>query len=258
VLALLRNLGARLFPKGVGDVARQLLLFAGAYYAYRIVRGAVDGRAADAYQNARELIDFERSLNLFIEPSVQAWASGKEWLIDFSSWMYVNTHFVVTVAALVFIYLFRNSSFYFVRNMFMVSMAIALVGYVVYPTAPPRFLPEWGFEDSVAEFTGVPADSVAVNALFNPFAAVPSMHVAFALMLGIPLAYLVKSRVLKVMWSLYPLLVTFVVVSTGNHFWMDAVLGAATAAVSAYLASALFARARPHVWAFRAPAEATA
>ena len=70
--------------------------------------------------------------------------------------------------------------------MFMVAMGLALVGYVVYPTAPPRMLPELGFIDSVADFTGVSSDS-DVNALFNPYAAVPSMHVGFALMLAMPM-----------------------------------------------------------------------
>jgi hypothetical protein len=250
VVARLRQLEARLLPHGVLDVVRQVALFAAAYYAYRFVRGAVDGKAADAFQNGRELISLERTLNLFFEPAVQTWASGKAWLIDFASWMYVNSHFSITLGALVFIYLFHNPSFYFIRNMFMIAMALALVGYVVYPTAPPRFFPEWGFTDSVSEFTGIPQDSVAVNALFNPFAAVPSMHVAFALMLGWPLARLVKHRVFKVMWLLYPFLVTFVVVATGNHFWMDAFLGALVAAVSAYAAKHVLARARPGVWEF--------
>lgn len=250
MVARLRQFEARVLPHGVLDVVRQVALFAAAYYAYRFVRGAVDSKAAEAFANGRELISLERTLNLFFEPAVQAWASGQAWLIDFASWMYVNSHFSITLGALVFIYLFHNSSFYFIRNMFMVAMGLALVGYVLYPTAPPRFFPEWGFTDSVSEFTGIPQDSVAVNALFNPFAAVPSMHVAFALMLGWPLARLVKRRFFKVVWFLYPFLVTFVVVATGNHFWMDAFLGALVAGVSAYVAQAFLARARPGVWAF--------
>jgi membrane-associated phospholipid phosphatase len=257
VLARLRQLEARLLPHGILDVVRQVAIFAAAYWGYRVVRGVADGKAADAFQNGRDVISLERGLHSFIEPSVQAWTSGQEWLIDFASWMYVNSHFSITLGSLVFIYLFHNSSFYFIRNMFVVAMFLALVGYFVYPTAPPRFYPEWGFTDSVSDFTGIPQDSVAVNALFNPFAAVPSMHVAFALMLGWPLARLVKHRVFKVVWFLYPFLVTFVVISTGNHFWFDAFLGAVTAGVSAYVAKYLLARVRPTVWAF-SPAEAGA
>jgi membrane-associated phospholipid phosphatase len=241
----------RLLPNGWRDLARQILLFCGAYYLYRLVRGLVDGRAAAAFDNARELIGLERALGLFIEPTVHAWAEARGPLIDFASWMYVNSHFTVTVLTLAFMYLYRNESFYFVRNMFMIAMGIALLGYVLYPTAPPRFMPEWGFSDSVAEFTGVSADSASANLLFNPFAAVPSMHVAFALMLGVPMANMSRRWYVKTVWLVYPALVCFVVVATANHWWMDAFLGAATAAVSMWGARRM-AEWRPQAWAFRA------
>ena len=148
---------------------------------------------------------------------------------------------MITTTFLIWLYIARNHAYYFVRNMFLVAMGLALVGYVAYPTAPPRFLPEWGFSDSVAEFVGEKADQSA-NVLYNPFAAVPSMHVAFALMIAVPAIILVKHRVLKVLWAFYPLVVTFVVMVTANHFWLDAALGALVAAASAYAASAAFAR----------------
>jgi len=132
--------------------------------------------------------------------------------------------------------------------MFMVAMGIALIGYTVYPTAPPRFFPEWGFEDSVSNFVGVTHDS-SVNALFNPYAAVPSMHVAFALMIGIPLSRLARHRPVRIFWAAYPALVVFVIVVTGNHFIADAVLGAMTAGIGA-LAARWLGRARPQAWTF--------
>ena len=70
-------LAARLLPKGWVDLVRQIVLFCGAYWLYRLVRGQVDGRVATAFANARDVISIERSLHLFVEPSVQAWASGK-------------------------------------------------------------------------------------------------------------------------------------------------------------------------------------
>jgi membrane-associated phospholipid phosphatase len=256
----LRNIEQRVLPCGWADVARQLLLFGAAYYAYQIVRGAVDGKVTTAAWNATKIINLEHTLHIFAEPSVQAWASSKAWIIDSANWMYINSHFVVTVGALVFIYLRRNDSFYFVRNMFLIAMGIALVGYVLYPTAPPRLMPEWGFADSVAAFTGVRVENEPVSALLNLYAAVPSMHVCFALMVGWPLARLVKPRPLKVVWFLYPFLVTFVVVATGNHYFLDAVLGAMTAGVSALLSQQLLARWRPEAWSFGQgrKAEATA
>ncbi len=256
----LRNIEQRVLPRGWADAARQVLLFAAAYYAYQIVRGTADGKVATAAWNATKIINLEQSLHLFVEPSVQAWASSTTWIIHFADWMYLNSHFVVTFGSLTYIYLRRNDSFYFVRNMFMIAMAFALVGYTVYPTAPPRLMPEWGFTDSVAAFTGVRVENEPVSALLNLYAAVPSMHVCFALMVGWPLARLVKPRPLKLLWFLYPFLVTFVVVATGNHYLFDAMLGAMTAAVSATLSHQLLARARPHAWSFgrRSEAEATA
>jgi hypothetical protein len=238
----------RVLPRGVLDLVRQIVLFCGAYWLYRIVRGQVDGRTAVAFENARHIVNLERALGLFVEPAVNSWAVAQEWVGDTASWLYVNSHFTITTVTLAFLYLRRNERFYFVRNMFMVAMGIALVGYLVFPTAPPRFLPELGFRDAVADFTGV--DTQASNALFNPFAAVPSMHVAFALMLGLSMASTVQHMWARALWWAYPLMVTFVVIATGNHWWFDAFLGAVTAGLSALVAQTLFARARPEAWAW--------
>ena len=248
----LRRIQARLLPHGWLDVVRQVVLFAVAYLGYTLVRGLVEGRATAAFQHARELISLERGMHFFVEPTVQAWAEGSHFLMGLTSWLYVNAQTSVTIAALVYIYLRHNRSFYFVRNMFMFAMFIALIGYWAFPTAPPRLLPEWGFFDSVSAFTGVSSHGSGPSVgLFNSYAAVPSMHVAFALMIGWPLASLSRWRAVRVAWRLYPLLITFVIVVTANHFLADAMLGALTAGISAYCAARL-ARRRPQVWSFAA------
>ena len=244
------HLSGRWLPRGWLDALRQLALFGGAYYAYRLVRGIVDGQAGMAFENARTLVDAERALGLFFEPGLQDWARGHDWLLVPANWMYVNSHFVITTTFLIWLYLARNNAYYFVRNMFMIAMGLALVGYAVYPTAPPRFLPEWGFTDTVASFVGSSAESSA-DVLYNPFAAVPSMHVAFALMIAVPAIQLVRRRVLQGLWALYPLIVTFVVVVTANHFWLDAALGVLVAAISAVAAFGALAKARPEAWGWR-------
>ena len=249
-MALLDRLRSRWLPHGWLDLARQLALFGGAYYVYRIVRGIVDGQAVTAFEHARALVDAERAMGLFFEPAVQDWAMGQEWLMWACNWMYVNSHFVVTTTFLAWLYLFRNQAYYYVRNMFMVAMGLALAMYVAYPTAPPRYMPEWGFTDSVAAFVGHEAEASA-TVLYNPYAAVPSMHVAFALMIAIPAVMLVRRPLVKLAWALYPALVTLVVVVTANHFWLDAALGAAVAAVAAWSATFALARARPEAWAWR-------
>src|ERR1700751_3772847 len=185
----------RVLPHGWTDGIRQLLLFAGAYLLYQVVRGLVSVNDVSlAFWNATKIIDLERTLHIFVEPSIQAWALNMRWLMDAADWTYLNGHFFLTLAVLIFIYLRRNDSFYFVRNMFLISMAIALVGYALYPTAPPRLLPEWGFTDTIQQFTGITVERGAGSALLNLYAAVPSMHVCFALMVGIPMSMLVKRR----------------------------------------------------------------
>src|SRR3984885_7605084 len=204
----LEALDARVLPRGWVDAVRQVLLFLGAYVGYQIVRGLVNGNdVAKASWNATKVIDLERTLHVFIEPSIQAWALNEHWLMDIADWTYLNAHYVVTLGALTFIYLRRNDSFYFVRNMFMIAMLMALVGYAVYPTAPPRLMPEWGFTDVVAQVTGITAEKGASSALLNLYAAIPSMHVCFALMTGLPMVRLVKRRWVKALWLFYPLFI---------------------------------------------------
>jgi membrane-associated phospholipid phosphatase len=241
---------SRWLPQGWFDALRQLTLFAGAYYAYRIVRGFVDGQTAAAFDHARQVVDLERATGLFFEPHFQQWALGQRWLIDTADWAYVNSHFVVTTGFLVWLYLARNRAFYFVRNMFMVAMGLALIGYLVFPTAPPRLLPEWGFTDTVTAAVGQGQANTA-KVLFNPYAAMPSMHVAFALMVAIPAIRLVATRALRAMWAFYPAFVALVVVVTANHFWLDAAVGALVAVASAYVAHAVLARTRPEAWAWQ-------
>jgi hypothetical protein len=251
MVARLRLLQARVLPQGWLDVVRQLALVGLAYGAYSLVRGLVGGDTSAAFHHALDVIQIERGMHVFVEPSIQAWASSSHLLMGFSSWLYVNAQTTITLTALIYLYVRHNRSFYFVRNMFAIAMLIALVGYTVFPTAPPRFLPEWGFIDSVSDLTGVHVNhaSASMTTLFNPYAAVPSMHVAFALMIGWPLASLSRTRVASILWRLYPLLITFVIVATANHFILDALLGALTAGASA-LGARRLARMRPAAWRF--------
>jgi membrane-associated phospholipid phosphatase len=250
------HIEARVLPRGWADVLRQLSLFLGAYLLYQVVRGLVDGNdVAKATWNAYKVITLEQTLHVFVEPGIQSWVVHKRWLLDIADSSYLNAHYVVTLGALVWVYLRRNDSFYFVRNMFMVAMAFALVGYALYPTAPPRLMPEWGFTDSIQQFTGITVEHGPSSALLNLYAAIPSMHVCFALMIGWPMARLVKNPIATVAWAVYPVFITFVVIATGNHYLTDVVLGAITALTSALLSKQLLARARPDVWAFgQAPA----
>jgi hypothetical protein len=249
-----RVIDARLLPHGWKDLLRQILLFVGAFLLYDLVRGLVaDGNLYKPFGDAMRIIDVERAVHIFVEPSINAWVQNTHWLMDIADWVYLNGHFFVTLGALAFIYTRRNDSFYFVRNVLLVSMAIALVGYWLYPTAPPRLMPEWGFTDSISQFvtggTGW-SDKTPAGAFVNTYAAVPSMHICFALIIGVSMSRLVRRKWARIAWRLYPLLVTFVVVATANHFFIDVFLGALTAGAAALIAKRLLARARPEAWAF--------
>ena len=254
-----RPIAARLLPRGWPDLLRQLGLFTVAFLTYDAVRGLfASGNPYTPFGNAMQIIDFERTLHIFVEPSVQAWTRSQHWLMQMADFVYLNGHFFVTLGAMIFIYTRRNDSYYFVRNALMISMALALVGYSVYPTAPPRLMPEWGFTDSISQFvTGGTGsiDYTPAHTFVNSYAAVPSMHVCFAVLIGFSMARLVRRKTFRILWYLYPVIITFVVVATANHYFIDVFLGALTAAVSLLMAHRLLARARPEVWAF-APAPA--
>ena len=252
-----QRFAARVLPQGWTDLFRQILLFCGAYWLYRLVRGATDGKVAEAFQNARDVIRIEQGVGLFVEPAIQAWAQSTSIIIDAASWMYVNSHFAITTVTLAFIYLRRNERFYFIRNMFMVAMGIALVLYAVYPTAPPRYMPEWGFQDSVAQFTGLTSTDSSANALYNPFAAVPSMHVAFALMLGVPMATMVRHTVGAGAVADLPVRGHVRGRRDREPLWFDAFTGALVAGVAA-VAAIVCARLRPAAWAWVPPTPAPA
>ena len=218
---------------------------------YETVRGLAEGQRSEAFANASRVIDIEKATGTYFEPDLQAALLPYQWVIDFANFAYMNSHFVLTTGFLVWLYLYRNQSFYFVRNMFLVAMALALVGYALVPTAPPRLIPDEGFVDTLTAYSEVNHDSALVSLFVNPYAAIPSMHCAFALMIGIPGAMIARHRITRAFWCIYPFLVLFVVVVTANHFWLDAAAGALVAAMSAVVASEVLGRARPAVWAWR-------
>jgi membrane-associated phospholipid phosphatase len=247
-------------PKGGADAIAQLGIFVLADLCYETVRGIAESNQAVPFQNARSIVTTEKTLHIFVEQSIQTWAMGHRFIIDFANFMYVNSHFVITTSALVWLYLRHNDRFYFVRNMFVVAMGLALIGYLLVPTAPPRFFPELGFVDTLSYYVNVKHDSGLVTLFFNPYAAVPSMHVAFSLLIAVPALLIVRRKVVKALWALYPLVVTFVVVVTGNHWLMDAIAGATVAAASAIVASRVLSPLWPAAWSWapRGPAESAA
>jgi membrane-associated phospholipid phosphatase len=253
VSAAFAAISARL-PKGWGDLGRQVVVLVGVDLAYTFVRGIADGKEAVAMHHGQQVIDFERSTGTFFEPSLQAFFLPAHAVIDVANQIYLNAQFSIALGFLVWLYLFRNESYYFVRNMFVVSMGIALVGYTLFPTAPPRMFPECGFVDTINDFSGVNHNSAIAKIFINPYAAVPSMHCAFAMMIGATGVMVCRNWWSKAWWGFWPLLVCWVTIVTANHYWVDAALGWLVALSAFAIAQGALARARPQAWSFRAPA----
>jgi membrane-associated phospholipid phosphatase len=238
-------------PKGWVDLWRQIGILIGVDVIYELGRGIADTSRPEALHNGQQVIDFERSLHSLFEPSLQSFFLPAHWTIDLANQLYLNAQFSVAIGFLVWLYIFRNEHYNFVRNMFVVAMCLALFGYIGFPTAPPRMFPDQGFIDTITDFSGVNHDSAVAKIFINPYAAVPSMHCAFALMIGGSGFLICRRWWAKAWWALWPILIVWVVIVTGNHYWVDWVLGWMVAVTAAVVASRLLARVRPEVWAFR-------
>ncbi|MEZ5076622.1 MAG: phosphatase PAP2 family protein [Solirubrobacterales bacterium] len=246
-------------PQGWADFGRQIAILVGVDLAYTLVRGLADGERWVAMNRGWQVIHFEKSVGTFFEPSLQAVFLPSQAIVDVANQIYLNAQFSIAIGFLLWLYFFRNESYYFVRNMFVVAMGLALVGYTLFPTAPPRMYPQLGFVDTINEFSGVNHDSALAKSFINPYAAIPSMHCAFAMMIGSTGFMVCRNWFARAFWATWPLLVAWVTIITANHYWVDAVLGWGVALTSALVAARLLARVRPEAWAWRSsPQEAEA
>jgi hypothetical protein len=147
---------------------------------------------------------------------------------------YLTLHLTVTIAVLLWLHRRRPAAFAFVRTTLLLASGIALVGFLAFPTAPPR-LAGVGLADTVSNGS-VDLNHGLVSALYNPYAAVPSMHIAYALVVSLALMRLAHRRLVRAAAALYTPFVLLVIVATGNHFFFDAATGAAVAGVAAAIA----------------------
>lgn len=223
---------ARTLPHGWSDVARQAAIWFGFAIAYQVVRGALRGDDATAMRNGWDVIHAEQRLGLLFEPNIQTALLPLGALIQSFNWVYWLSEFVVLGGCLTWIYLRRNGSFTRVRNTLLLANTIALIGYVLVPTAPPRFFPSLGFVDTL-DATMLNQGSAVVQLASNPFAAMPSVHAADALIIGFAMAALTRTIWTRTFWLLWPPLVWTSVVVTANHFWLDIAAGIMVAAIAA-------------------------
>ena len=226
------------------------------YGIYEILRGLGDPTLAVAQKHTAQIVALERDLNLYAERAVQQaahWLPGVPTLLGIS---YIGLHFLGTAGFLVWLHRRHPERFPLVRNTLVGATGLALVVYILYPVAPPR-LTELGFVDTVTRSAGVNLSSDLLGALYNPFAAVPSLHFGYALLVGTAVGLLARGRVVRALGWAYPGAMLLVIVATGNHFFLDAAAGALALGVGFLAASSVDARARP-ARRWQAPRESAA
>jgi membrane-associated phospholipid phosphatase len=225
--------GRRYLPRGWTDFGLQLAIWFGFLLAYQVARGYADRDPARAFANGWRVVEWEQDkTHRVLELTFQNFANSSHLLELAVSWTYWNSEFTIVGLALLWVYLWRHAHFARFRNTILLANVFGLVGYVVLPTAPPRMFPSLGFVDTLAAFGGVNHGSGLIELASNPYAAMPSLHAADALIVGVTLAYVCRSWWAKTVWALWPAWVWFSVMATANHFWLDVVAGAALAAVT--------------------------
>jgi membrane-associated phospholipid phosphatase len=217
--------GRRFLPRGYADFAYQVLIWFGFLLAYQVARGLADRDPTRAFENGWRVIDLEQRLTGLGELTFQGWTQSSAFLAQLVSWTYWNSEFTVIGLALLWVYLRRNSAFTRFRNTILLANGLGLIGYVLLPTAPPRFFTSIGFTDTLGQFGGLNHGSGLIELASNPYAAMPSLHAADALIVGVLLASVVRWWPWKVLWLLWPVWVWFAVMATGNHFWLDVLAG---------------------------------
>jgi hypothetical protein len=231
---------------GLAEVAGLAVL----YGIYEIVRGVGEERFGEALNHTASIVALEKHLHLFWEGGVQNAAESVAFLPAVLGFAYMALHFFGTGGFLVWLYRKRGDRFPLVRTTMIFSTALALVGYRLYPAAPPR-LADLGFSDTVSSSTGLNLSSDALGALYNPIAAVPSLHFGYALIVGVAIATLAERRWVRLLGAVYPVVMLGVIVATGNHFFVDAALGGLVALVAwlvaRFLAAPRETRVRPRM-----------
>jgi membrane-associated phospholipid phosphatase len=231
--------GRRVLPRGYLDFGAQVAIWLGFYFGYLAVRGLVDRNTAKAFINGLGVIGFEqRTFHHLFEQTAQRIADSSHLLLTAAAWTYWNSEFTVLCITLLFVYVRRHERFAQFRNTVLVANLLGLVGYVVVPTAPPWMFASYGFVDGVNHSSGL------VGAMANPYAAMPSLHAADALIVGVFLFKVCRHWWSKALWALWPAWVWFCVLATANHYVLDVLAGIGVGLVALWAVSWLMSTYR--------------
>ena len=219
--------GKKLLP-----YAGELGMVVGAYFAYMYTRKlAFADFETIALDNAQRIISLEKSLGFFWEPEWQAWAiASATGLVVFFNWAYIITFWPIVLTTAFILYVVNRRRYVYYRSVVMLSFALALLGFMLFPLAPPRMLADH-FVDTIKTFGPAFYASREFANYYNPYAAMPSLHFSWTILLGI-LFLRTPGIWIKVLGVLYPALTLMAITVTANHYLMDAIGGGLLIAAS--------------------------
>ncbi|MGW7255512.1 phosphatase PAP2 family protein [Streptomyces sp. NPDC054834] len=212
-------------------LVRELLLVAGLFLVYKLGRQLATGHTGQALHNARRVWDLERAVHLPGEGTVQSALLHGDTLVHLANTYYATVHFPATAAFLVWLYLRRPAHYVWARRVLAAVTAAALVLPFTFPLAPPRMLGATGLVDTARVYGPSVYGPPQTDHLSNQYAAMPSLHFGWALMVAIGLIVATRSR-LRRLWLLHPLVTLLVIVGTANHYWLDAIVATAMLGVA--------------------------
>ena len=203
----------------------EIVVVVSAFLVYFLIRGLVVGRAGEAMVRGFNVIDLEQRLHIYWELEMQSWILDHYWMIKVMNGLYFWGHMPLIIVTAGWLYARHRPAYRLARNAFLASGAIGVVIYWVFPVAPPRLIPFGGFIDTMAAFDRVGYNAQETQAFVNEFAAIPSLHFGWSLLLGVIVAYEGKRPAFWVLGAIWPIAMFFSVIMTGNHFILDTVAG---------------------------------
>jgi hypothetical protein len=213
----------------------EIALIGVCYGVYSLVRNLVPARHEEAMRRANELFGAERTRHIAIERPLNQLFSDVSWLGIAANYYYATLHFVVTIGVLGWLYFRRPDRYPMYRWMMFGTTLVALVGFWLYPLAPPRMMS--GFVDTVLTLnTWGLYDSSPMASVSNQYAAMPSLHTGWSLWCAVAIIHLADRRWIKILAACYPICTVIVIMGTANHFLLDAVGGAVALACGFVLA----------------------
>ena len=211
-------------------VPRELAVVGGGAVLYFGVRGLTEGDVAAANRHARQLVELEQALGIHAEEAVQEPVARSDTLTAVMNWIYIWGHWPVIIATLLWLLLSHPTVYARTRDAMLLSGAVGMVIFALWPVAPPR-LADLGLVDTVTEYSRS-YRVLQPPAFTNQYAAMPSLHVGWDLLIGLAIVVAASRLWVRVIGGLLPMLMGWAVVATANHFVLDAAVGVLLVLVS--------------------------